>query len=130
MERTQLLVAVVNDEVAFVQVLDALLRDEGCATLLLQVGEIAFESIKRQQPDLVILDVSSTQPELSWKVVDLLVLDPATQRIRLIICSPADKAYQEREAKLKELGCALIVKPFAIGELVTYLRAQRQPGRA
>lgn len=72
------LVAVVNDEVAFVRVLDAVLHDEGFEALLLQGGEVAYESVKQQRPKLIILDINVAQPELSWKTVDLLVVDPAT----------------------------------------------------
>ena len=122
MARARPLVAVVNDEVAFVRVLDALLRDEGYDTLLLQAGEIGYESIKQQLPDLVILDINASQPDASWKTVDLLVVDPATTTIPLLICAVADQTLRDRQPKLQALGHVLIEKPFALDELVTHLR--------
>lgn len=127
MVRARPLVAVVNDEVAFVRVLEALLRDEGFDTLLLQVGEIAYERIKQERPDLIILDISASQPEVSWKAVDLLVIDPASTAIPLIICAVADQAYRDRQPKLQTLGHVLIEKPFALDELLGHLRARLDP---
>lgn len=124
MSRAHPLVAVVNDEVAFVRVLDALLRDESFDTLLLQAGEIAYESIKQQRPDLIILDISAAQPEVSWKTVDLLVVDPATTVIPIILCAVADQSYRDRQPKLQALGHHLVEKPFALSELVAHLRTR------
>lgn len=118
------LVAVVNDEVAFVRVLDAVLRDEGCEALLLQGGEVAYESIKQQRPKLIILDINVAQPELSWKTVDLLVVDPATTDIPLILCTVADQTYRDRQPKLQALGHTLVEKPFTLDELVTHIRTR------
>lgn len=123
MARQQPLIAVVNDEVAFIRLLDALLRDEGYATLLLQAGEIAYESIRQQRPDLVVLDVSNTQPEFSWKTVDLLTIDPATNEIPIIICTVADSIYRDRQAKLQALGHMLVEKPFVLAELVEHMHS-------
>lgn len=116
------LVAVVNDEVAFVRVLDAVLRDEGFEALLLQGGEVAYESVKQQRPKLIILDINVAQPELSWKTVDLLVVDPVTTDIPLILCTVADQTYRDRQPKLQALGHTLVEKPFALDELVRHIR--------
>lgn len=121
--RSRPLVAVVNDEVAFVRVLDTLLRDEGLETLLLQAGEIAYESIKQRRPQLIILDIATAQTETSWKTVDLLALDPATTAIPMLICAVADQALRDRHSKLQSLGHTTIEKPFALDELVEHIRA-------
>src|SRR6266508_5438477 len=81
------LVAIVNNDAAFAGLLDTLLRDDGCATLLQQIGDLAYESIKQQPPRLIILDISSEVPHESWRVVDLLLLDPATATIPVIVCA-------------------------------------------
>jgi DNA-binding response OmpR family regulator len=122
MAHSRPLVAVVNDEVAFVRVLDALLHDEGFDTLLLQAGEIAYESIKQQRPNLVILDISTGQPDVSWKTVDLLIIDPDTTMIPIILCTVADQTYRDRQPKLQAVGHILIEKPFALDELVGHIR--------
>ncbi len=127
MPRSCPLVAVVNDEVAFVRVLNALLHDHGYDTLLLQVGEVAYESLKQERPDLIILDISSAQSDLSWLVLDLLALDPITQTIPLIICTVPDAAYEKRAAQIQALGHVVIEKPFTIDVLATLIRERLQP---
>jgi CheY-like chemotaxis protein len=44
-EGTRPLVAVVNDEAVFAQLVDAVLHDEGYDTLLLQTGEVAYTGL-------------------------------------------------------------------------------------
>jgi DNA-binding response OmpR family regulator len=123
MPQARPLVAIVNDEAAFVRILDALLQDEGFDALL-QAGEVAYESIKQQRPKLIVLDINTAQPEASWKTVDLLVVDPATTDIPMILCTVADQTYRDRQPKLLSLAHILIEKPFALSELVEHIRAQ------
>ena len=127
MARSRPLVAVVNDEVAFVRVLNALLRDLTYDTLLLQAGEVAYESLKQEQPDLIILDISASEPERSWLVLDLLAVDPATQPIPIVLCAVNDAAYRQRAAQIAALGHAIIEKPFAIDALATVIQEQLSP---
>ena len=127
MPRSRPLVAVVNDEVAFVRVLNALLHDFGYDSLLLQVGEVAYESLKQERPDLIILDISSAQTDLSWLVLDLLTMDPATQTMPLIICTVADQAYEQRAAQIAALGHTVIEKPFVIDLLAERIQERLPP---
>src|SRR5262245_29855774 len=90
------LVAVVNKDAIFVQLLDTLLRDEGYDTLLAEAGDIAYRSMKQQRPHAILLDIDVDAPEASWRVADLLLLDPDTAPIPLIICSLANQALAER----------------------------------
>lgn len=123
MPREQALVALVNDDLAFVQLLDSLLRnDQGIDTLLLHVGAVAQASIKQRQPDLVILDISIDQPTVSWRMIDLLLLDPATASIPVLICSVDDQLLRQRSEKLKTVGYHVIEKPYDLDELLNHVR--------
>jgi diguanylate cyclase len=121
------LVAIVNNDAAFVRLLETLLRAEGYATLLQQIGDIAYESIKQQQPQVVILDIGSEIPHESWRVVDLLRLDPATAAMSVIVCAVADQALRERLPKLQAAGYAVLEKPFALAELLDKVRTFLSP---
>jgi CheY-like chemotaxis protein len=124
MPRDRPLVAIVNDEAIFVRLLDNVLRDEGdLDTLLLHVGEVAHESLKQQQPDLIILDISNDQPDVSWQMVDLLMLDPATTSIPLVLCSAPNELLRDREEKLRFPNYRVIEKPFQLDELLRQVRA-------
>lgn len=127
MARSRPLVAVVNDEVGFVRVLNTLLHDLTYDTLLLQAGEVAYESLKQEQPDLIILDISATEPERSWLVLDLLAVDPDTQPIPIVLCTVNNAAYQQRAAQITALGHVGIEKPFPIDALATRIQERLSP---
>jgi CheY-like chemotaxis protein len=105
MKDARSVVAIVNDEAVFVHLLDSVLRDEGWDTLLLQAGEVAYASIKQQPPHAILLDINSDAPQTSWQFVDLLLLDPQTASIPLIICDVAilDMQMETRDAGLRVL---------------------------
>jgi two-component system, OmpR family, response regulator MtrA len=122
-EGTRPLVAVVNDEAVFAQLLDAVLRDEGYDTVLLQTGEVAYTNIKQQPLRAILLDINTDTPQTSWRFVDLLLLDPQTTGIPLIICAAADQTLRDRTPKLRAAGCTIIEKPFRLSEVVEQVRA-------
>jgi DNA-binding response OmpR family regulator len=126
------LVAAVNTDTAFLRLLDAVLNDEGYATLLLQAGDITYDTIKQRWPAIVILDIDSETPAASWRLVDLLLLDPDTAKIPLILCSVADQTLLDRLPKLSAIGCTVIEKPFMVEELLAHVRALagRRPSAA
>jgi len=123
MPATRPLVTAINSDAAFLHLLEALLRDEGFDTLLLQTGDIAIDMIKQRRPKLIILDIGIDNPSASWKLVDLLTLGPDTEAIPLIVCSVADQMLEDRRAKLLASGCAVVEKPFNLNELMDTIRA-------
>ena len=99
------------------------MRDEGYDTLLLQAGEVAYASIKRHSPRAILLDINIDTPQTSWRFVDLLLLDPATASIPLIICTVADQTLRDRTPKLRAAGYTIVEKPFSLGEVLEKVRA-------
>jgi DNA-binding response OmpR family regulator len=126
------LVAAVNSDTAFLHLLDTILADAGFDTLLLQSGDITYDTIKKHGPAVVILDIDGEAPAAGWRLVDLLLLDPATAQMPLIICSVADQTLVDRAPKLQATGCVVIEKPFTIDELLKQVRArlERRPPSA
>lgn len=112
------LIAAINNDAAFLHLIQALLREEGYDVLLIQTGDIALDTVKQRQPKLVILDIDATIPNASWRLADLLTLDPQTTDIPLIICSIADEALAARKEKLAVASGLIIEKPFNLNELM------------
>jgi CheY-like chemotaxis protein len=106
------LVAIVNKDATFVQLLDTLLRNEGYDTLLVEAGDIAHPTLKQQRPHVILLDIDIDAPAASWRVVDLLLLDPDTAQKPLIICSLANQTLAERADKLVAAGCTIVENRF------------------
>ena len=117
------LVTVINNDSAFLHLMEALLHEERYETLLLQTGDIALDSIKKNPPKLIILDIDITTPTTSWKLAVLLTLDPDTADIPLIICSVADQTLAARQERLEAAGCQTIEKPFNLNDLMTTIQS-------
>jgi CheY-like chemotaxis protein len=112
------MIAVVNDDTAFLSLMNDLLNAEGYATLLCVEGDKAYETIKKKQPDLVILDIRMERPDTGWMVLELIRLDPTTTSIPIIACS-ADAIFLRAKAELlKKHGCDILEKPFELKDLL------------
>ena len=110
-------VAIVNDDRPFVDLVRALLQEQEWETLGLHEGDSAFEAIKRDQPDLVILDIRMERPDTGWRVLNLLMLDPATRAIPVIMCSADWSELRAKEEWLKTRGVGILPRPFDIDDL-------------
>lgn len=112
---------VVDDNRLFVDLVCDLLLAEGWETIGLHRGDAAFAAIKQAQPDLVILDVRMEEPDTGWQVLSLLVLDPATCHIPVLMSSSDwDQLYQ-RDAWLHAHGVGILPRPFDVADLTATL---------
>lgn len=111
-------IAAVNDDATFLHLIDTLLEREGYDRLLLQAGQIAYETIKNKQPDLVIIDIDIERPHNSWRLVELLTLDPETTDIPFILCAVASQELHQRMTRFNTQNTIVIEKPFRINELL------------
>jgi CheY-like chemotaxis protein len=116
------LIIVVNDDTAFLQLMEQLLEEEGYRAQVLKSTKNAFERIKEQRPSLVILDVRINNEEAGLLLLDLITLDPETSSIPVIIASANLQAIAGREAELEDKGIYVIAKPFDIDDLGRLVR--------
>ena len=117
------LIAVVNQDTIFLQLMEELLSEEGYHSYIEKEGDKAYASIKKYKPELVILDIRLNDPEAGFKVIELLRIDPATTQIPIIICSTATNIIRDSEARLREKRCDILMKPFQIEELLAKVAA-------
>jgi CheY-like chemotaxis protein len=112
------LIAVVNDDVPFLEMMEQLLEEEGYRVLPMNEAGQAYPRIKRQRPELVILDVRLGDPDAGWRVLEALRLDPTVRNIPVIVCSADLRALLEREEYLRRMGCECLPKPFDLDQLL------------
>lgn len=117
------LIAVVNDDTLFLELMHDLLTQEGYRTAIWKEGDKAYEMIKEHRPVLVVLDIRMEHPDTGWMVLELMRLDPETAHIPVIICSADTSRIREKEAYLREKGCAVLEKPFLLEDLLETVRA-------
>jgi CheY-like chemotaxis protein len=117
-------IALINDDTAYLQLMEDLLQEEeGHEVLTCKVSSDAYEFVKEQRPNLVLLDIRMETPEAGWTVVELLTLDPQTCDIPMIVCSAAIRELQDHEDLLKKYGVDVLPKPFDLDTLLEKVEA-------
>ncbi len=115
-------IAVVNDDPAFLELMQDLLNDENYSTVLLREGNGAYDAIRQQRPELVILDLRLEHPEAGWKTLELVRLDPETTDIPVIVCSADTRALHDKEDWLRDRDVKILEKPFNLDDLLELVR--------
>lgn len=124
------LIAVVNDDSTFLDLMHDLLSEAGYRAVIHKESDSAYELVKAEQPALVVLDIRMDHQESGWQVLELLRLDPATAAIPVIVCSADAVALRAKAARLAELGCVPLEKPFDLDELLRLVEAALGPPAA
>ena len=128
-------IAVVNDDTVFLEMMSAVLKERGWDTDVYRESHRAFEDLKREPPDLIVLDIRMESPETGWTLLELITLDAGLRPIPVVVCSAAILDLRAHEEWLSKQGIAVLPKPFDIASLYetveTALRdAPRTPNSA
>jgi CheY-like chemotaxis protein len=59
-------VAVINDDTAFLELMEELLLEEGYEAHCYKEGVAAYEQVRELDPDVIILDIRMERPETGW----------------------------------------------------------------
>ena len=116
------LIIVVNDDTAFLELMEQLLGDEGYEAEVMKSTKNAIEHIKERRPALIVLDVRINNEEAGLLLLDLITLDPETSSIPVIIASANLQALAGRDEELAAKGIYAIAKPFDIDDLAALIR--------
>jgi DNA-binding response OmpR family regulator len=111
-------IAVVNNDRAFLHLMERLLRREGYDTILWTAGDGAYEMLRQERPDLVILDIVMETPEVGWTVLELLRLDPETEAIPVLVCSADSRTLRDKAEQLHQVHTETLEKPFNLDTLL------------
>lgn len=108
-------VVVADDEADIRRLIVFTLRRRGYTVLEAAAGDLALALIRREMPDLAVLDVM--MPGLTGiEVAQAMSADPATKRIPIIMLS-AKGQVSEIEAGLKSGARIYMLKPFSPQDL-------------
>jgi len=121
-------IVVIEDDSVLTDVVQEILVDEGFAVSVCNRWENGHACVVANQPDLVMLDVRFGDDEYGWRILDQLILDPATRCIPVIVWSGAvDSLQSHAPALLAQNGLFALPKPFDLdGLLGTIDRALAQ----
>jgi len=109
-------ILIVDDEPNIVVPLQFLMEQNGYRTLVAQSGEEALESISKERPDLVLLDIMLPGID-GFEVCEIIRLKPEWRHIRIIFLTA--KGREVDVAKGLILGAdEYITKPFSNQQIV------------
>ena len=117
---------VADDEPNIVISLEYLMKREGYDVLVATDGNQALETIRREQPALVLLDVMMPG-KTGFEVCQAVRADPALEGVRILMLTA--KGRDTDVSKGLALGAnAYMTKPFSTRELVQKVAAMLEDG--
>ncbi len=109
-------ILVVDDEVNIIQILEFSIGSEGYEVVTASNGEEAIDKARREQPDLIILDVMMPRID-GYEACRILKSNPITKNIPVVLLTAKGRDIDKRLGF--EVGAAdYIVKPFSPNKLV------------
>jgi CheY-like chemotaxis protein len=123
-------IIVINDDTDFLNLMSELLSEtENYDVQICREGGRAYQFVKEQQPDLVILDIRIEGQEAGWTILECLTLDPKTHQIPVIVCSAAIRELQAHQDMLDQYGIDVLSKPFDLDALLEKVAVALDRGR-
>ena len=115
-------VLLVDDEPYILRILSFKLRREGFFTYEARSAEEAEEVLRRQNIDLILLDVTLATPTTGFDLAAKLRGQTQTQNLPIIMLTA--RGFAEDVLRGREVGAAgYITKPFSTDEVIQKVRA-------
>ena len=111
-------ILVVNDTQEILDLFREILEEEGYRVSLYSFAFRDLDDVKRDRPDLIILDFIIDGEAHGWQLLQKLKMDRETATIPVIVCTAAVRLVRDLEGHLKEKGVGVLLKPFDIDDLL------------
>ena len=115
-------IAVIDDDPAFVEVLEELLAEEGYTPQVFQAGMPDLPAVRTFRPDAIVLDIRMGSPQADWEILVALQQDALVSATPVIICSADVRQLQDHAASWENPGYRTLGKPFDLDVLLGLLR--------
>lgn len=114
-------ILIVDDEMDIVATLAFMLEHSGYAVRKAYGGEEALQSVAREKPDAILLDLM--MPDLDGtEVIRRLHADPGTASIPVVIITATAQLKEFRDSGQAIGAAGFIEKPFQLNDLLLKLR--------
>jgi two-component system alkaline phosphatase synthesis response regulator PhoP len=109
-------ILVVDDEINITQILEFSIGAEGYEVISAQNGEEAIDKARREQPDLIILDIMMPIID-GYEACRILKANPLTKNIPVVLLTAKGRDIDKRLGY--EVGATdYIIKPFSPNKLI------------
>jgi DNA-binding NtrC family response regulator len=115
-------VACIEEDASLREMLDLTLREAGFETVQWPVAVGAQAFLRRERPDVLLLEMRFDGEYAGLPVLEALRDDPATAAIAVIVCSGDIEFLRARDRTLRALNCAVLEKPFTACQLLGAVR--------
>lgn len=116
-------IVVTSDNFDYLDLIKERLIDAGYPQVRCGLQQSAvFDLVLREQPDLVLLDISIGHPGGGWRTLDLLRLHPDTTHIPVLVCATDPRILEAKAAWLADMRCVTLEKPFDLETLLTKMQ--------
>lgn len=123
-------IAIVDDDEVFVEMMVDFLADEGFATASCRQAADAAALLRSERPALVVVDVRMERPDAGLDVIVALRRDPdmALAALPVIVCTADHAIVQQHAGLLDQLDVTVQRKPFNLDELLALVHGLLQRG--
>ncbi|MBV9278838.1 MAG: response regulator [Chloroflexi bacterium] len=128
MTETMVRIAVVDNDPAFLALLSDVFALREWELVPCEEGARALEVLRRERPDIIILDIWLDAPYTGWGLLQRLKADPAMEAIPIIVCSGDASHLEAKAAWLADHGIVTLPKPFNLDELYRVVQATLDRG--
>ena len=120
---------VIDDTPEIRALFQELLAEEGYEVVAYADAIRDLAEVERVQPDLIILDHIIAGEAVGLTILQQLKRRRSTAQIPVIVCTAAANDVEEMEGSLKGKGVGLVLKPFAIDDLLAAVDQALERGR-
>jgi len=116
----QPLIAVIDDEDSFLDLMEAVLQEEGYRVVVGKVPDDALTLIREAHPALVVLDLNFRMSGMQGiAILKGMRGDTALTDIPVIVCSAAIDQLEQHQDEFAALSAHPLDKPFNLTDLLT-----------
>jgi DNA-binding response OmpR family regulator len=115
------IVVILDNDTSTLCFLEELLTDEGFSVICSSEHQISLSSIERLRPSLLIVELRPSATDTTMLLLDQLRRSPTTSAVPVIVNSTDGHLLSQLAETLRQLECAMLVKPFDLSALLTQI---------
>ena len=117
-------VLIVNDDADMLDTYASLLLAMGHQPVTKMALDSGPETVREVGADALLVDLQRPdEDEYGVRIIEELRSDPATSNVPIVLCTGATEAVRPLIRRLDALGVPVVIKPFAVRDLESTLRA-------
>lgn len=117
------LIAVVNDDAIFLDLMHDLLTEEGFRVIRWFARDGALAMLERERPALVLLDIRMEEPDAGLRLLREIRASQTLGNVPVIVCTADQRFLQEHAEILNALRVQTLAKPFDLDALLEKITA-------